>query len=483
MLETVPISQQLPDRYRLKQCLSQTSERQTWLAEDQATQPPLAVVVKVLTAQQSQWDNIKLFEREATVLQHLSHPRIPHYRDFFPLPNQVGWFGLVQDYIPGISLDQLLTAGRRFSVSDIGQIAADVLQILIYLHELSPPVIHRDIKPGNLILGEDGHLYLIDFGAVQNFAPAGSSLTIVGTYGYTPIEQFGGRAVPASDLYALGATLIHLVTGVAPADLPQENWRLQFRDRVSLAPDLVAWLEQMTDPDLNQRFKTARQALAALPSQATLTAQSPNRSPDLDVSRVNLYRSPDELLIELTNPGTDYLVLLDDSSLEPGAAPESVLPLRTLAAEQQRRGGSSFSRLTWRDAGVIAAIAAACLSTMVQPSVAVGAALLLAVGIQRAIRLAPRWLARSQTDRTYLYFSRSRNQFAVYQAPFPSLPDRPNGQLSEITALASKTAMLAGATVARLNLETTGPTVMIRETLSPADGVWLVQQIEDWLRS
>lgn len=474
---------QLPDRYRLKQCLSQASDRQTWLAEDQSTQPPTSVVLKLLTAYQSQWDSIKLFEREATVLQQLCHPRIPRYRDFFPLPNQIGWFGLVQDYIPGRSLGQLLAAGRRFSVSDIGQIAADVLEILIYLHELSPPVIHRDIKPGNVILGDDGHLYLIDFGAVQNPVPAGSSLTIVGTYGYTPMEQFGGRAVPASDLYALGATLIHLVTGVAPAELPQENLRIQFRDRVSLAPDLADWLEQLTDPDLNQRFKTARQALAALPSQATLVAQSPNCSSDLDVSHVKLYRSPDELLIELTNPGTDYLVLLEDSPLEPGTPPESVLPLRTLAAEQQRRGTSSLSRLTWRDSGVIATIVVACLSTLVHPSVAVGVALLLAVGIQRAIRLAPQWPASPQADRTYLYFSRSRNQFAVYRAPFPSLPDKPDGQLSGITALISKPEVISGITIARLNLETTGPTVTIRETLSPADGVWLVQQIEDWLRS
>ena len=71
-------------------------------------------------------------------------------------------------------------------------------------------MLHRDIKPSNLILGEDEQVYLVDFGAVQDkVAPSCTTFTVVGTYGYTPMEQFGGRAVPASDLYALGATLIH----------------------------------------------------------------------------------------------------------------------------------------------------------------------------------------------------------------------------------------------------------------------------------
>jgi Serine/threonine protein kinase len=93
------------------------------------------------------------------------------------------------------------------------------------LHELSPPVLHRDIKPSNLILDDSEQIYLVDFGAVQAQASVtGVTFTVVGTSGYAPLEQFWGRgAVAASDLYALGATLIHLLTNTYPADLPQKK--------------------------------------------------------------------------------------------------------------------------------------------------------------------------------------------------------------------------------------------------------------------
>jgi serine/threonine protein kinase len=142
-----------------------------------------------------------------------------------------------------------------------------VLEILIYLHELSPPVLHRDIKPSNLIWGEDKHIYLVDFGAVQaQAAVTGVTFTVVGTSGYAPLEQFWGRAVPASDLYALGGTLIHLLTGMTPADLPQKDSRIQFSDRVTVNPSLVSWIEKMTEIGLEKRFSKAREALAALKS-------------------------------------------------------------------------------------------------------------------------------------------------------------------------------------------------------------------------
>jgi serine/threonine protein kinase len=216
-----------------------------------------------------QWEELKLFEREAQVLKNLDHPRIPQYRDYFSVERQTGnglpWFGLVQEYIPGNSLQQLLDRGQRFTETQARQIATEVLNILIYLHELSPPVFHRDIKPSNLIWGKNEQIYLVDFGAVQDRATAeGATFTVVGTSGYAPPEQLWGRAVAASDLYALGATLIHLLTGTAPADLPQDNLRIQFADRVQLSSGFVDWLEQLTEPAPERRYSTARQALESL---------------------------------------------------------------------------------------------------------------------------------------------------------------------------------------------------------------------------
>ena len=273
MLQT---EQVLQSRYQLKRQLGQNAGRQTWLAKKIDGKSSQLVIVKLLAFNpQMQWDELKLFEREAQVLKHLNHPQIPRNRDYFSIDSETGdglpWFGLVQDYIPGDSLQQLLDKGKRFTEAQVRKIATEVLEILIYLHELSPPILHRDIKPSNLIWGKNRQIYLVDFGAVQDRATAeGVTFTVVGTSGYAPPEQLWGRAVAASDLYALGATLIHLLTGTAPADLPQDNLRIQFADRVSLDSGFADWLEQLTEPAPERRYSTARQALEALKASASL---------------------------------------------------------------------------------------------------------------------------------------------------------------------------------------------------------------------
>ncbi|MFE1746674.1 serine/threonine protein kinase [Coleofasciculus sp. H7-2] len=266
----------LQGRYQLKQRLGQNAGRQTWLADDLETQPSESVVVKLLAfGDEVQWDDLKLFEREAQVLKQLNHPRIPKYRDYFCIDERSLWFGLVQGYIPGASLKELLSQGKKFSEKEVRKIASEILNILIYLHELSPSVLHRDIKPSNLIWGEEGKIYLVDFGAVQDKAATeGATFTVVGTYGYAPMEQFGGRAVPASDLYSLGATLIHLLTGTAPADLPSRDLRIHFSHQVSLSSSMVSWIEKLTEPALEKRFKSAKIALEALRSGRNLNTST-----------------------------------------------------------------------------------------------------------------------------------------------------------------------------------------------------------------
>ena len=295
----------LQNRYQLKQRLGNNPARQTWLAQElAASSEHNQVVVKLLAfGGQVQWDDLKLFEREAQILKQLNHPRIPQYRDYFCIDDRLLWFGLVQEYLPGLSFKELLVQGERFNEQQIRQIAVEVLQILKHLHELHPSVLHRDIKPSNLIWGKDQQVYLVDFGAVQDrAAKEGGTFTVVGTYGYAPMEQFGGRAVPASDLYALGATLIHLLTGTAPADLPQSHLRIQFADRVSLSPILLSWLQKLTEPAPEQRFKSASLALEALKFPPILDATTDNspRSPELNNSGRGLFdrsvRPPDQIL-------------------------------------------------------------------------------------------------------------------------------------------------------------------------------------------
>jgi len=311
MIEAEQIFQQ---RYQLKQKLAQNAGRQTWLAQDISIQPAETVILKFLSfGEQFQWQDLKLFEREADILKQLSHPRIPKYRDYFAIEDKNNWFALVQEYIPGNSLKQLVESQQRFSESELRRIAAEVLDILCYLHTLNPQVIHRDIKPSNLILGEDKRVYLIDFGAVQDNATAqGTTFTVVGTYGYAPVEQFGGRTVPASDLYALGATLIHLATGTIPADLPQKNMRIQFQDKVSLTDNFVRWIEKLIEPDIEKRFSKASQVLEALNNH--LGVNSFSQITKSYGTPIKLNKSDDYLEIEIPPRGFNidnaFLILI-----------------------------------------------------------------------------------------------------------------------------------------------------------------------------
>ncbi|MEH2146892.1 serine/threonine protein kinase [Nostoc sp.] len=270
----------LQDRYQIQRQLGNNGIRQTWQALDlQASDDENSIVVVKLLAFGGtvQWDDLKLFEREAQILKQLNHPRIPQYIDYFCIDDRTLWFALIQEYIPGESLKEKLALGKRFSEKRARKIAVEVLNILTYLHELNPGVLHRDIKPSNLIWGEDNRIYLVDFGAVQDKAAReGVTFTVVGTYGYAPMEQFGGRAVAASDLYALGATLIHLLTGTSPSDLPQQDLRLQFTDRVNLSPSFVSWLQKLIEPAPEQRFTSATQALNALKSGLTVKSGKRN---------------------------------------------------------------------------------------------------------------------------------------------------------------------------------------------------------------
>ncbi len=264
------VSEILGDRYEVQQLLGKKSGRRSLLAKDQTTGE--LVVIKLLSFNSDfEWDDLKLFEREAKTLKSLSHPAIPRYLDYFEVnsPNIKG-FALVQSYISAQTLEQYLQTGRTFTEAEIKQVATAVLEILIYLHGLHPPVIHRDLKPSNILLGERsgnsvGQVYLVDFGSVQTvLAAEGGTRTVVGTYGYMPPEQFGARTVPASDLYSLGATLIYLITGNHPADLPQKDFRIQFEQLTHLSPGLTRWLQWMTEPNLERRPSSAESALKAL---------------------------------------------------------------------------------------------------------------------------------------------------------------------------------------------------------------------------
>ncbi len=272
------ISQILGDFYEVERQIAKKAGRRTLLCRDLRSLD--LVVVKLVSFNSDfEWDDLKLFEREAETLKSLSHDAIAKYLDYFELESdRIKSFALVQTYIPAKSLQEYLKAGRSFSEGEVQELAKALLEILIYLHDRHPAVIHRDLKPSNVLLGVSeacaqrirtgnsiGQVYLVDFGSVQTLAAKeGGTITVVGTYGYMPPEQFGGRTVPASALYSLGATLIGLLTGTHPADLPQLDGCIQFIQQVNISRSFALWLEQTIQPNLDKRFTSAQQALQKL---------------------------------------------------------------------------------------------------------------------------------------------------------------------------------------------------------------------------
>ncbi|MDY6901750.1 MAG: serine/threonine-protein kinase, partial [Cyanobacteriota bacterium] len=258
------------DHYVIQKQLGKKAGRKTFLAKDLETQE--LVVIKLLSFSNGfEWQDLKLFEREAQTLQNLEHPSIPRYLNYFEVKSEnFTGFALVQSYIEAQTLEEYVKSGVIFTESEVKQIAFELLNILNYLHSLSPPVIHRDIKPSNILLSDRsgnniGKIYLIDFGSVQTaVARESQTMTVVGTYGYMAQEQFGDRAVPASDIYSLGATLIYLLTATHPADLPQQDFRIKFEYLTNLSPVFNDWLRLMIEPSLDKRFDSAKNAIEVL---------------------------------------------------------------------------------------------------------------------------------------------------------------------------------------------------------------------------
>ncbi len=260
------------DRYQLERQLAiPNSDRQTWLATDLQTQHKVRLRMLALSPGTSA-EQLKIFKQEARVLRTLDRPQILKYKDYFDIDTYTGggvvWFVLVQDFVEGTSLLKLIESGRKFSEKQLRSFAVQILDMLAYLHDLNPQVLHLGIKPTNLILGKDGKIYLIGFGIIEALAAdRGVCFNTIGGKGYTPLEQFLGQPTPASDLYALGATLIHLATGITPAELPQSGSYIEFADLVNLDSNFVRWLEKITDVNAERRFQSAIEAKKALLSK------------------------------------------------------------------------------------------------------------------------------------------------------------------------------------------------------------------------
>ena len=309
-------------RYQTLDKLGQGGSGITYQAQDLDASKQVALKVLSL-GYIDDWKKLDYFEREVKILQQLDHPKIPKYIDYFVSDSsnnsyyqitsgesfkdlldqgiQPDKFYLVQELIGGKSFFQLGENGWQAEEAEVKNIARQVLKILVYLQELIPSVTHRDIKPQNLIYNENREVFLVDFGAVQDKVrqtTVGSS--VVGTYGYMAPEQLrGGKTYFSTDLYGLGATLIYLLTGKHPSDLPQKKLKIDFSNQAKISSDFSKWLDKLIEPFPEKRLPSAQIALDVLQGKLQLEDQITNYLRKPSYSSIKLVKTADQLTIHI----------------------------------------------------------------------------------------------------------------------------------------------------------------------------------------
>ena len=207
---------------------------------------------------------VHAFQREADLLARLTHPNLPKVSDKFAVS---GKHFLVMEYIDGETLHQKISRGEApFPEEQVIQWTDQLCDVLGYLHSQRPPIIFRDIKPDNIMVDRDGQVKLIDMGIVRFFKPGqNKDTTLLGTPGYAAPEQYGtGQTDARSDIYSLGATLFHLVTGHTPDefDLYQLPPVRQVNNRVS--PQMDQLITRALSPIADRRWQSMAEMRSAL---------------------------------------------------------------------------------------------------------------------------------------------------------------------------------------------------------------------------
>ncbi|MCC7387052.1 MAG: serine/threonine protein kinase [Deltaproteobacteria bacterium] len=256
----------LQGRFRLDAVLGRGGRGTTYRATEVATGEVVAIKeLPYLSARDLK--ALELFEREAQVLRQLDHPAIPKCSDVFEHgAGKHRALYIVQELIEGRTLHDELR-DHRFTPAEVLEILEELCAILVYLGARSPPIIHRDIKPKNVLRRRsDRRLFLIDFGSVREALrdPDRGGSTVAGTFGYMAPEQFRGEATPRTDLYALGALAIALLSRRDPSELLDLEGRLRWGSALALDPPIEALLRWLLQADPLQRPSSAAELREAL---------------------------------------------------------------------------------------------------------------------------------------------------------------------------------------------------------------------------
>jgi serine/threonine protein kinase len=267
----------LAKRYQIRSLLSSGGFGVTFLARNVYLPGQPLCIVKKLAPTVSDPKLIdrayQQFDLEALSLSRLgTHAQVPCLLDYFRLGTEVY---LVQEYIPGLVLNQVVRKQGTFTEAAVEQFLTQMLHLLEYIH--SHHLIHRDIKPENIILCQtDRRFVLVDFGAVEDLDPAAANRHLnarqaIGTPRFAPPEQLAGRAVYASDLYALGMTCIYLLTGQEPSQFATDphTCELMWAEEIEISDGLRETIDKTIQVSLTDRYHSATQVLTALENRTT----------------------------------------------------------------------------------------------------------------------------------------------------------------------------------------------------------------------
>jgi serine/threonine protein kinase len=266
----------LAKRYLIKSVLGRGGFGVTFLARNIALPGQPLCIIKQLAPQFTDPQLMAIarqqFELEALSLGRLgSHAQIPALIDYLQIGKELY---LVVEYIPGITLQQIVSQQRRFTESEVENFLLQMLRVLAYMH--SQHLIHRDLKPQNILLCRtDRRFVLIDFGSVKDLNPTTKDRQridsiAVGTPGFAPPEQLADRPTYASDLYALGMTCIYLLTGKEPSQFPTDDrtCELMWADTVDISTDLSQIIATTIQIPLSDRYQSAAAVLTALENRS-----------------------------------------------------------------------------------------------------------------------------------------------------------------------------------------------------------------------